>query len=226
MVKISRGSNVTTIHAITTDTRAEAPRGQRRSANKARRSAAIREAAARLIVETGGTDFTMQHLASEAGASLATTYNLIGTKAAVLYALLDASLDDLAATQSALSSSGKAGDIVVMVRHAVDFFAAKPDYYRPLMRYLLGIYEPDRRPLFMARALDYWRIAVGPPSSKCLAQALHLSFAGALDLWVHVEIDGGAFGQLMEQQARLLIAGVASKTVAGCYEHGPLTAGI
>jgi AcrR family transcriptional regulator len=190
------------------EARADVPRGQRRSANKARRGSAIRKAAERLIVETGGTDFTMQHLANEAGASLATTYNLIGTKAAVLYALLDASHDELAATQVRLPASGDTGDIVAMVRHAVDFFAAKPDYYRPLMRYLLGVYEPDRRPLFMARALDYWRLAVGPPENEDLAQALHLSFAGALHLWVHVEIEGGAFGQLMEQQARLLIAGV------------------
>jgi AcrR family transcriptional regulator len=195
-----------------TEAQADLPRGQRRNANRVRRSSAIREAAARLITETGGTDFTMQHLAIEAGVSLATAYNVIGTKAAVLYSLLDASLDELAATQSRLSATGDTADIIAMVRHAVDFFAARPDYYRPLMRYLLGVYEPERRPLFMARALNYWRFAVNFPVSGELAQALHLSFAGALDLWVHVEIDSRDFRQLMEQQTRILIAGIRSST--------------
>lgn len=212
MVKIDGEPDAMTI-ASTADARAGVPRGQRRSANKVRRSAAIRQAAARLIADTGGTDFTMQQLAAEAGASLATTYNLIGSKATVLYALLDESLDELAASQSALPLSGVPRDIFAMVRHAVDFFTARPDYYQPLMRHLLGVYEPDKRPLFMARALNYWRIAVGSLSNEPLAQALHLSFAGALDFWVHAEIDQSAFGELMEQQAGLLVAG----TMAGSF---------
>ncbi len=115
------------------------PRGQRREANKARRIEALLTAAAELVLERSGTEFTMHHLSERAGFSLATTYNLIGTKAAVLYRLLDSSLDTLATAQAQVESPHEIERIKAMVDLAVDFFTAKPDYYRPLMRYLLGL---------------------------------------------------------------------------------------
>jgi AcrR family transcriptional regulator len=183
--------------------------------NKARRIATLL-AAARFLIERGeSTDFTMQQLADRAGLSLATTYNLIGTKAAVLYELLSDGLRALSARQAAVSQSAPDERVSAMASLAVGFFGAEPDYYRPLMRYLLGVYEPTKRPLFMARAIAFWRIAVSDSESdgtkplldndlEDRAQCLHLTFTGALDLWVHGELSLQDFENAMARQIRFI----------------------
>lgn len=196
----------------------EAPRGRRRAVNRAKRVAALLDSAHRLVEEGGSTDFTMQQLAAAAGLSLATTYNIIGTKAAVLYALLDAGLDSLAEAQRALQAAEPERRLEENARTAVRFFANEERYYRPLMRYLLGIYEPEKRPLFMARAIAFWRIAVSggasdgqvalsPTPGETFARALHVSFIGALDLWVHHEIDREAFEEIVIEHLDMLRTG-------------------
>jgi len=192
-----------------------APKGRRRAVNKERRISALLSAAERLIQASGTTDFTMQQLAEAAGLSLATTYNLIGTKAAVLYALLNVDLDALSSHQDKLRDAMSSVQPSDMARLAVGFFSAKPDYYRPLMRYLLGVFEPKQRPLFMARAIEFWRKAIGLDEldeswpltdirKEDIAQSMHLSFIGALDLWVHHEIDNDRFEYLILRQTALL----------------------
>jgi len=193
----------------------DAPRGQRRAVNKAKRVAALLSAARILIEQGSSTDFTMQHLADKAGLSLATCYNLIGTKAAVLYELLDEGLSKLAIQQVTISHADPANRLKSMALIAVRFFASEPNYYRPLMRYLLGVYEPTKRPRFMARASAFWRVAIstsltdGAPTLKetdleDLAQTLHLTFTGALDLWVHAELTKKEFEEAMIRQVKFL----------------------
>lgn len=193
------------------------PKGERRSTNKARRQAALLGSARRLIEESGTTGFTMQQLAQRSDLAVASIYSLVGNKASVLYALLDERLDDLAKAQQQMRTQGEAPRLADMIGLAVDFFTGEERYHRPLMRYLLGVYEPEKRPLFMSKAREYWRLSAQPSAEDAdrlltahrfedLAQGIHLAFTGALDLWVHAEISSTEFRKVMIRQGELLLA--------------------
>ena len=64
----------------------------------------ILDAAALLIRQTGGTDFSMRSLAEAAETAPATPYNLFTSKDGLLYALLSRSLDDITHQGLALSA--------------------------------------------------------------------------------------------------------------------------
>lgn len=191
-----------------------------RERSKAERRKRILEAASLLIRESGSTDFSMQDLAGRAGISLATTYNLIGVKAAVLYELLDRSLDVLGSQQAKiLAIKALAPRVeehaIVAARH----FGSDADYHRPLMRYLLGAYEPERRPLFMGKAHQYWQRAFVPqdepstPGLQDAAEAMHIAFTGALDIWVHHEVSSEELEARVARIARLLFHGISAVRV-------------
>src|SRR6185295_3324471 len=65
----------------------DAPLGRRETA-KAERRARIIRAARELIRETGNAGLSMRAIASRAGVSLATPYNLLGSKRAIVLAVL------------------------------------------------------------------------------------------------------------------------------------------
>lgn len=165
----------------------------------AERRGVILGAAEKLIRETGSADFTMEALARAAGVSRATPFNLFESKRALLYALLNRSLDDVHKAGLAASTENDPYKRLMKSAEAVSrFFAADSDFYRPLYRVLLGVQDPLNRPAFMQRSLDYWRRAVSgfddapdvPAglSSASLAQKLLTMYVGLMNLWVHDEI--------------------------------------
>jgi AcrR family transcriptional regulator len=82
--------------------------------------------------ETGQAGFSMRGLAERAGVSIATPYNLFGSKQAVMYAVLDA---DLAAYQVNLERL-KIDEIDVFfkaVSLATSLYAAEPRFYRAVL---------------------------------------------------------------------------------------------
>jgi AcrR family transcriptional regulator len=169
--------------------------------SKDKRRNAILAACERLIRETGSTDFSMKDLAGAAGISTYTTYNLIGSKSTVLYALLNQGIDQIYAADILQSCPADPIDQVFRAGDAVSaVFTDDPDYYRPLMRYLLGALDPVNRPTYMKRAFLYWRRytrnleesgCLRNDFSSCgLARGLQVLFTGAIDYWVHDEISG------------------------------------
>lgn len=182
------------------------------------RRQSIVQAAETLIRETGSTDFSMHDLARTAGLSTATTYNLIGSKSTVLYRLLNGSLDELSTLeQKRERTSDPVGYVDQMGGVAVDFFAGDPGFFRPLMRFLLGVPDAVLRPVFMRKAYDFWVLAVsglveqgmlrpGVEASD-LGRSLHVFFTGALDLWVHEELDRDQFRAQIRQASILLLLG-------------------
>lgn len=189
-----------------------------REQKKEGRRRAILHGAETLVRETGSTDFSVRELAARTGVSLATLYNLIGSKSTILYALLNQCMDRVDMTRLA---SMERGDPVEHVFQAADaaviVYTADPNFYRPLMRFLLGVPEPVHRPVFMERAYGYWWSVVQPlderkafsggMSPQALARDLQLFFAGAIDFWVHDELDSVEF----KAQIR---AGVAMRLMA------------
>lgn len=168
---------------------------------KDKRRKAILEACERLIRETGSTDFSMKELATAAGISTYTTYNLIGSKATVFYVLLNRGIDQIDVERLLSGTHPDPFQRVFDAGLAVaNVFASDPEFYRPLMRYLLGVLDPVNRPDYMSRAFDYWHQAVQPiadadllrhgMSASSLARNLQVFFTGAIDYWVHGELSG------------------------------------
>lgn len=168
---------------------------------KDKRRAAILAACERLIRETASTEFSMKDLAVSAGISTYTTYNLIGSKATVFYLLLNRGIDQIDVEQILAGLSRDPFQHVFDAGLAVaNVFASDPEFYRPLMRYLLGVLDPVNRPAYMNRAFDYWFKAVRPIeeagllahgiSAASLARNLQVFFTGAIDYWVHGELSG------------------------------------
>jgi AcrR family transcriptional regulator len=175
-----------------------------REQQKEGRREAIFSAAEALIRETGSTDFSVGMLALRADVSIATLYNLIGSKGAILYVLLNRSMDQLEAVTTAdqlphdpFDGALQAADRVARV------YVADPDYLRPLWRFELGVVEPDHRPALMNRALAFWADRLQPlQQNRCLprgigllemAREYQIFFAGALDLWVQYELSDAQF---------------------------------
>ena len=172
----------------------------------------ILHAAEALIRRDVATGFSMKELAAEAGFSLATSYNLIGTKPIVLYSLLNSSVKEL--SRLSISKEGEKCSqetLLQMVRNTARFFTDDPEFYQPLIRFLEGVPDPINRPIFMRNALGFWRsISEGfeeacpnqsPFTIEQKAHLMHMSFLGGLNLWVHHEIKGEDFGQCLEMAA-------------------------
>ena len=175
-----------------------------REDKKNNRRQRIIEAAEELIRETGSTDFSMHVLATRAGFSTPTTYNLIGSKGTVLYILLNQYQDRLdnsllrpSTTDDPFENVLRASDIAVQV------YTADSAFIRPLMRFLLGIPDPVHRPAFMTRGYQYWwRAFQGLVDSGYLEKAISVDdvardfvifFSGVIDFWVHEELDDEQF---------------------------------
>jgi AcrR family transcriptional regulator len=175
--------------------------GTSREQSKQKRRQQIIAAAERLILKSKSTDFSMVGLANEAGTSMKTTYNLIGSKSKVLYILLSGALDKLDTRALGLVDKTDVNSIVYMAEAPIGLFTGLPDFYRPLLRYLLGTPNSTERPIFMARAYRFWlrglshfdEVAPGKLNVQVMALHLHTYFAGALDLWVQDEIDAEEF---------------------------------
>lgn len=169
-----------------------------RQRGKQGRREAIIAAAEALVRETLSTEFSVGALALRADVSVATLYNLIGTKGTILYSLLNRTMDQLeAATRDSLPEDPylhalAVADAVVLV------YTGDPDYLRPLWRFELGVVEPEHRPVLMNRALRFWATRLQPlERERCLPKGIDLAdlarefqifFAGVLDLWVQNEL--------------------------------------
>lgn len=197
-----------------------------RELQRTERRQRILDAAEALVRETGGTSFTMVQLARRAKMSEPTLYNLFGTKGAILYALLNGALDELA------SFGGVPDETVPAVlrpiramENAASFFVRDPGLLRPLYKYQLGEYAREERPAYMRRALAYWRqsldglLATGVLSGEPrgmgfavddLAMALLAQSIGLLDLWVQGELADDEFRQRMMLSAACIVSPASS----------------
>ncbi|WP_448579510.1 TetR/AcrR family transcriptional regulator [Thermaurantiacus sp.] len=169
----------------------------RRELAKAGRRDRILKAARDMIRETGNTDLPMRALASRAEVSLATTYNLFGSKRALVLAVLE---DERDFHQRFQGLQGSAGLDRLFAAHdlAFSYYVADPDFYRVLWRALLNTSGPDETGLATPERLKetqaLWQgliesaVAAGevapPVSVAALERTLAQQSAGALLFWV------------------------------------------
>jgi AcrR family transcriptional regulator len=192
-----------------------------REKHKSERREQILDAARRLMRATRGTDFSMRRLAEEAEVSLVTPYNLFGSKSGVLYALLNASLERLDEVADTQASSKPVDAILELAGIAADVYARDARFYRPLMQFLLGVRDLEHRPRSIEQSLERWRRALraavrggllpGSVDQELLARQLMITFIGALELWIHEELDDDAFrAQSLYGSALLVLANAAA----------------
>lgn len=129
----------------------EAPAGRREEA-KAERRMRIMRAARDMIRETGDMNLPMRELARRAEVSVATFYNLFGSKRAVVLAVLEDERDFVQKYHK-LNVANAIERIFEAHALAYGYFVQDPDFYRPLWRALLtsggkddtGLTSPERR---------------------------------------------------------------------------------
>jgi AcrR family transcriptional regulator len=182
----------------------------------------ILDAAALLIRQTGGTDFSMRTLAEAAETSPATPYNLFTSKEGLLYALLSRSLDEITLTGLAFSSTDPLDRVLEAAVKAADVFLLDPNYMRPLYQFLLGVVDPIHRPKFIERSLAYWRASLAAADAAellshdfdrdSLVYALMAHFMGVLDFWIHDDLDAESFRARMVYGTVLLLLPLASES--------------
>ena len=126
-----------------------------REQKKEGRRRTILHAAETLVRETNSTDFSMRELALRAGFSLATTYNLIGSKATVLYALLNQCMDRVDVARLSTLERGdpiehvfQASDAAVTLRFEVqdNGIGIDAQYHRQIFDLFKRLHPRDRYP--------------------------------------------------------------------------------
>jgi AcrR family transcriptional regulator len=129
------------------------PPGARASGKGHRRARLIR-AARELITERDDGNFSMQELAARAGLSLATPYNLLGSKAAILQEVYRAETEGFRRTSTSKSAHRKPPVELVMatVEHTYRVFANNPKFYRNLSRSLSALGPDEMRRLIVPLA--------------------------------------------------------------------------
>lgn len=125
----------------------------RREQAKAERRQKIMAAARDMIRETGDMNLSMRELAKRAEVSVATSYNLFGSKRAVVMAVLEDERD-FVQKYNKLNVSNAIDRIFEAYTLAYGYFVQDPDFYRPLWRALLtaggkdddtGLVSPERQ---------------------------------------------------------------------------------
>ena len=125
----------------------------RREQAKAERREKIMRAARDMIRETGDMNLSMRELAKRAEVSVATSYNLFGSKRAVVMAVLEDERDFVQKYHK-LNVSNAIDRVFEGYALAYGYFVQDPDFYRPLWRALLtaggrdddtGLVSPERQ---------------------------------------------------------------------------------
>lgn len=190
-----------------------------RERRKDERRNRIIAAAETLIRITGTTDFSMQDLAKQAGLSTPTSYNLIGSKAAVLYLLLNRYQDRVDYAQlSKVKSKNPFIHVLKAADAAVNVYVADAQFIRPLMRFLIGAVEPDHRAGFMNRGFKYWYLAFTPLYKSELIDEIEITllshqfviyFTGVIDFWVQGEISDEQFKLTARHGTAMCLSSIA-----------------
>ena len=178
-----------------------------REESKDQRRRQIVSAARSLMQQTGNAGFSMKSLADQAGVSLATSYNLFGSKQAIMFAVLDA---DLAHYQSRLEKL-RADKLEVFFRAvslATQLYATEPGFYKAVLFAIYNDGGREYRAMFSGprhamwkemvqdavdagvlaadTAPDIFAVHLGRAFFSCILEWVsgELTLAG-LEIWVH-----------------------------------------
>jgi AcrR family transcriptional regulator len=132
----------------------------RREAGKAERRRRIIRAARELIRETGNAGLSMRVLAARAGVSLATPYNLFGSKRAIVLAVLE-DVREFHERFSHLRASDPLERIFLAVDLQVEIYLADPAFYKTMWAAVFDTSDDLRTTLWNPRRDAFWRGLIG-----------------------------------------------------------------
>jgi AcrR family transcriptional regulator len=179
----------------------------------------ILDAAEALIAETGDTSFATRELAIRAGISAATPFNHFGSKRGILSAIVDRSLERLAARRE---HPTRLGDPLERIfrngEAAVSYYAAKPKLFRPVFGELVGSEAISYRTLQQANTS--WRLDLDAAAEAgqlrrgrnldVIANQLETNWLGSLVLWIIGRVDGDGWKLQSEYGTALTLASVVA----------------
>lgn len=199
----------------------------RREAGKADRRRRIIRAAHDLIRETGNTGLSMRALAARAGVSLATPYNLFGSKRAILLAVLD----DIRAFFDRFSqqrSTEPLDRLFTAVDICVEMYVADPVFNRAIWAALFDPSDDFRSQIFNSKRAAFWQGLVKDVADAGalaadvdvgqLFRALDRSFSATMLDWVTGELSDAQLGPAVRYGYALVLCGAAAPEWRGPLE--------
>jgi AcrR family transcriptional regulator len=191
----------------------------RREAGKAERRRRIIHAARDLIRETGNAGLSMRALAARAGVSLATPYNLFGSKRAIVLAVLD-DVREFQGRFANLTSADPIERLFTAVDLAVDFYVADPQFYGTLWAAVFDVSDNVRSEIFNWKRNAFWRRLVAEAAEagavaaevdvELLFRALDRNFESAMLEWVVGELPADLLAPTIRYGHALILKGAAS----------------
>jgi len=170
----------------------------RREEAKAERRARIIAAARDLIRETGDAGLSMRALAARAEVSLATPYNLFGSKRAIVVAVLN-DIKDFHTRFRSRPSTDPITPIFEAVRLQVSYYQADPAFYRTLWTEVFNVggaearsalWNPQRAAFWQALLSDAQKAGalMADVDVELLLQELDFTFRSGMLHWILGEL--------------------------------------
>lgn len=192
----------------------------RREAGKDERRRRVIHAAREMIRETGSTGLSMRALAARAGLSLATPYNLFGSRGAVILAVLE-DVREYQARFAGLRGVDAIEQIFAAVDMAVEYYLADPPFYTTLWREVFAASGEVRTALYNPQRAAFWQQMVDEASAtgairsdvdpKLLLQQLDYQFRSVMLDWVAGDLPHDSLGPTIRLGYALILAGAANE---------------
>lgn len=192
-----------------------------REMQKIERKQQILSAARRLIRKKGFMNMSMRELAKEARVSLVTPYNLFGSKANVLYALLESFFDKLAIATDDLNTQDPIDALYALTQFSVEEYARDPVFYRSLLASMVTTGELLPVPRIVQRCTTLWQRGLDAgivqglfqPHTRpdLVARQIQVNYRGAMELWIEGGIDIEGFEAQLLYGLSLCLLAVATE---------------
>ncbi len=191
----------------------------RREAGKAERRRQIIQAARDLIRETGNAGLSMRGLAARAGVSLATPYNLFGSKRAIVVAVLQ-DVREFQERFSTLQAVDPLESIFAALDLSLQFYVGDPAFYRTLWSAVFDTSDGVRGEILNPKRDAFWRgLVLGAVRSGAIASEVdpdlllrHLEsvLRSVMFDWVVGEISPARLGAMARHGYALILLGAAA----------------
>jgi AcrR family transcriptional regulator len=199
-------------------TEAPAPPSRREAGKNERRRRIIR-AARQLIRETGNAGLSMRALAVRAGVSLATPYNLFGSKRAIVLAVLD-DVREFQQRFSSFRSVDPLERIFMAIDIAMDFYLADPAFYKTLWAAVFDTGDEVRTQILDAKRDAFWRglvknaadagVLTSEINQSLLARHLDAHFRAVMLEWVVGDLPPAALAATARMGYALILKGACA----------------
>jgi AcrR family transcriptional regulator len=198
--------------------RGTAPSGRREAGKTERRQRIIR-AARQLIRETGNAGLSMRALAVRAEVSLATPYNLFGSKRAIVLAVLE-DVREFQQRFSSVQSVDPLERIFSAVDIAMDFYLADPPFYKTLWAAVFDTSDEVRNDILNPERYAFWQSLLDNAASagvlapdvdrQLVGRHLDSLFRAVMLDWVVGDIEPGALAATARMGYALILKGACS----------------